>query len=88
MCGGRLEIIPCSHVAHLYRKSFPYTWGKNSGFTHIQNCMRVAEVWMDDYKQFYYDRIGLTPVSSSVVKVFEMLYFLVFISFFHDSNDN
>ncbi|KAK3788268.1 hypothetical protein RRG08_027002 [Elysia crispata] len=61
MCGGRLEIIPCSHVAHLYRKSFPYTWGKNSGFTHIQNCMRVAEVWMDDYKQFYYDRIGLTP---------------------------
>ncbi|GFS26263.1 polypeptide N-acetylgalactosaminyltransferase [Elysia marginata] len=61
MCGGRLEIIPCSHVAHLFRKSFPYNWGRNSALTHIRNCMRVAEVWMDEYRHFYYDRTGLTP---------------------------
>ena len=53
MCGGTLEIIPCSRVGHLFRKWRPY--GSDSqGDTLSYNSMRVAEVWLDDYKKYFY----------------------------------
>lgn len=53
MCGGTLEIIPCSRVGHLFRKWRPY--GSDSqGDTISYNSMRVAEVWLDDYKKYFY----------------------------------
>ncbi|CAG5117613.1 unnamed protein product, partial [Candidula unifasciata] len=57
MCGGRMEIIPCSHVGHLYRPRFPYTFGKTQ-YVFQKNCLRVAEVWMDQYKVFFHHRIS------------------------------
>jgi polypeptide N-acetylgalactosaminyltransferase len=54
MCGGRIEIVQCSHVGHVYRKKSPYN-SKRSLETVRSNSLRVAKVWMDDYiKYFYY----------------------------------
>ncbi|KAL4002171.1 Polypeptide N-acetylgalactosaminyltransferase 5 [Acanthocheilonema viteae] len=57
MCGGRLEIVPCSHVGHVFRKRSPYKW--RSGVNVLKrNSVRLAEVWMDEYKKYYYERIN------------------------------
>ncbi|XP_012940772.2 polypeptide N-acetylgalactosaminyltransferase 5 [Aplysia californica] len=58
MCGGRVEILPCSHVGHMYRPSFPYSWEDPYNLKLVKNCLRVAEVWLDEYKQVYFERIA------------------------------
>ncbi|PAV76330.1 hypothetical protein WR25_27017 [Diploscapter pachys] len=57
MCGGTLEIVPCSHVGHVFRKRSPYKW--RTGVNVLKrNSIRLAEVWLDEYKQYYYERIN------------------------------
>merc|ERR1719427_268447 len=59
MCGGGIEIIPCSRVGHVFRARAPYKSPTNS-LDH--NNIRVVEVWMDDYKEIYYSfRVNLNP---------------------------
>ncbi|KAK3607998.1 hypothetical protein CHS0354_009933 [Potamilus streckersoni] len=58
MCGGSLEIHPCSHVAHVFRSTSPYSWGKSFFEILRKNAVRVAEVWLDEYKDFYYERLN------------------------------
>lgn len=57
MCGGTLEIVPCSHVGHIFRKRSPYKWRKGINVLH-RNSVRLAEVWLDEHKKYYYQRIG------------------------------
>lgn len=60
MCGGKVLCAPCSHVGHIFRHRSPYSWPKSKeGINPVRkNTMRVAEVWLDDAKQFYYERIS------------------------------
>jgi len=52
MCGGRMVDAPCSRVGHIYRKFGVFAFGNVLG----KNIKRVAEVWMDDYKKYVYQR--------------------------------
>ncbi|XP_026168331.1 probable polypeptide N-acetylgalactosaminyltransferase 8 [Mastacembelus armatus] len=47
-CGGSIEVVPCSKIAHIERLHKPYM----RDLTHAmkRNALRVAEVWMDEYK--------------------------------------
>lgn len=58
MCGGTLEIHPCSHVAHVFRKKSPYSWGPGGGSVLKRNSIRLAKVWLDDYAQIYWDYLN------------------------------
>ncbi|XP_043498120.1 polypeptide N-acetylgalactosaminyltransferase 35A isoform X1 [Polistes fuscatus] len=52
MCGGSIELIPCSRVGHVFRRRRPY--GSNQQYdTMLKNSLRVAYVWMDEYKDYF-----------------------------------
>ncbi|XP_051875260.1 polypeptide N-acetylgalactosaminyltransferase 5 [Pristis pectinata] len=54
MCGGEIEIIPCSRVGHIFRDGNPYTFPKDRIKTVERNLARVAEVWLDEYVDVFY----------------------------------
>ncbi|KAM6093508.1 putative polypeptide N-acetylgalactosaminyltransferase 8 [Chlamydotis macqueenii] len=51
-CGGKVEVLPCSRIAHLERAHKPYL--PDLSIAMRRNALRVAEVWMDDYKYMVY----------------------------------
>ncbi len=56
MCGGELVCAPCSHVGHIFRERSPYKWSTEVNVIR-KNSVRLAEVWLDEYKDIFYERI-------------------------------
>mmetsp|Transcript_52323 Transcript_52323/g.124897 ORF Transcript_52323/g.124897 Transcript_52323/m.124897 type:complete len:425 (-) Transcript_52323:30-1304(-) len=52
-CGGRIEMVPCSRVGHLYRdpSQRPYHVEVN---TVVYNYKRLAELWAKDHLSYFY----------------------------------
>lgn len=52
MCGGRLEIHPCSRVGHIFRSYSPHKNVNIIGASD-RNRMRSALVWLDGYVRYF-----------------------------------
>ncbi|XP_036425955.1 polypeptide N-acetylgalactosaminyltransferase 5 [Colossoma macropomum] len=69
MCGGEIEIIPCSRVGHIFRGENPYQFPKDRQKTVERNLARVAEVWLDEYKEVFYGYGYLHLLDKNVIDV-------------------
>mmetsp|Transcript_16595 Transcript_16595/g.29043 ORF Transcript_16595/g.29043 Transcript_16595/m.29043 type:complete len:488 (+) Transcript_16595:184-1647(+) len=53
-CGGRIEIVPCSRMGHVFRAKNPYV-------VHVpevmKNTKRAALVWLDDHLEDFYKKV-------------------------------
>ena len=47
-------IAECSHIGHIFRAKNPITWTQKLG---NRNYVRVAMVWMDEYKDYFFERV-------------------------------
>lgn len=45
--------MPCSRVGHVFRSFFPYKFPRKED-TFVVNTARLAHVWMDEYKKFFF----------------------------------
>ncbi|XP_066297346.1 polypeptide N-acetylgalactosaminyltransferase 4-like [Branchiostoma lanceolatum] len=52
-CGGTIELVPCSHVGHVFRVTSPYGAPVDKW---VKNNKRMAEVWMDEFRNVIYRR--------------------------------
>lgn len=64
-----MENIPCSHVGHVYRNFDrfavdPSLDNVDVGKALNRNDMRVAEVWLDEYKALFYQARGLAGMDT------------------------
>lgn len=85
MCGGILEQVLCSHVGHIFRTRSPYAWRTGTNVLK-KNSVRLAEVWLDEYKKYYYERLNYDLVRTGEVRptvaTFSLLWAFVAAAFY------
>ncbi|KAK6195555.1 hypothetical protein SNE40_000962 [Patella caerulea] len=52
LCGGRILTVPCSRVGHMF-KQFAYDFNGDRSTIIRKNLMRVADIWLDEYKWIF-----------------------------------
>uniref|UniRef100_UPI00398E7275 polypeptide N-acetylgalactosaminyltransferase 18 n=1 Tax=Pristiophorus japonicus TaxID=55135 RepID=UPI00398E7275 len=65
-CGGSVEVLPCSRLAHIERAHKPYT--TDLGAFVRRNALRLAEVWMDEFKSHVYMAWNI-PIENSGIDI-------------------
>ncbi|XP_050098600.1 putative polypeptide N-acetylgalactosaminyltransferase 9 [Anopheles aquasalis] len=65
MCGGQLLTVPCSRVGHIQKQGHPYIQNSKRD-VHLYNSIRLAEVWMDEYKRIVFDVNGVPHYSEEL----------------------
>ncbi|XP_063706146.1 polypeptide N-acetylgalactosaminyltransferase 35A-like [Culicoides brevitarsis] len=60
-CGGKILIVPCSRIGHIFRKRRPYG-SPDQTDTMLINSLRAAFVWMDEYKDFFLNTTNLHEI--------------------------
>ncbi|NXQ04900.1 GLT15 acetylgalactosaminyltransferase, partial [Vidua macroura] len=72
LCGGSVEIIPCSRVGHVYRNHFPRAFSYEDAI--VRNRIRIAETWLGSFKENFYkhDTVAylISKVKTSVMVCF------------------
>jgi len=50
-CGGRIEVVPCSRIGHVFRARNPYVVHPSQV---VKNLKRAALVWLDEHLEDFY----------------------------------
>jgi len=53
-CGGRIEIVPCSRIGHVFRAANPYVVHQTAV---VRNLKRAALVWLDERLEDFYTQM-------------------------------
>ncbi|XP_037725555.1 putative polypeptide N-acetylgalactosaminyltransferase 13 isoform X1 [Drosophila subpulchrella] len=72
LCGGQIEIVPCSRIGHIFRRRHAFDFPPQSDQdqqlspaqeTYLHNSKIIAESWLDGYKNMFY---ALRPVARRI----------------------
>ncbi|KAK3778961.1 hypothetical protein RRG08_034222 [Elysia crispata] len=54
LCGGRVETVPCSRVGLIHTSKGQLGVKRVPFSTYLKGAKKVAELWLDEYKRFFY----------------------------------
>lgn len=66
LCGGSVEILPCSRVGHLYQSQHASL--RTDPEVILKNKIRIAETWLSSFKETFYRHIPEAFALSKVAK--------------------